>query len=125
MAGLRISRAGRRAAAARLEGKPFLRCQCLQEYDPNAATAIEQPAARVAMITAAHCRSARALLGWSLAKLAAAASVSERDIDDFERERRVPDAASLDAIEHAFTAVGVAFSPDGDMRLVNLGHMSV
>ena len=87
-------------------------------------TAAMPATARVAMITATQCRSARALLGWSLAKLAAAASVSQRDIDDFELERRVPDAASLDAIEHAFTAVGVAFSPDGDIRMVNLGEAS-
>jgi transcriptional regulator with XRE-family HTH domain len=90
------------------------------DYDPNTATAIEPPAtARVAMITATQCRSARALLGWSLAKLAAAALVSESDIDDFELERRVPDIPTVDAIERAFAAVGVAFSPDGDIRLVS------
>jgi hypothetical protein len=40
-----------------------------------------------AMISAAQCRSARALLGWSVAKLASAASVSASVIDDFEAER--------------------------------------
>jgi len=43
-----------------------------------------------AMISAAQCRSARALLGWSVAKLASAASVSVSAIDDFEAEQRAP-----------------------------------
>jgi hypothetical protein len=47
-------------------------------------------ARRNAMISAAQCRSARALLGWSVAKLASAASVSASAIDDFEAERRAP-----------------------------------
>jgi hypothetical protein len=44
-------------------------------------------ARRNAVISAAQCRSARALLGWSVAKLASAASVSVSAIDDFEAER--------------------------------------
>ena len=44
-------------------------------------------ARRNAMISAAQCRSARALLGWSVAKLASAAFGV---IDDFEAERRAP-----------------------------------
>jgi transcriptional regulator with XRE-family HTH domain len=69
------------------------------------------------MITAAQCRSARTLRSWSLAKLAAAAGVSEADIDDFELERRRPDAATLEALQRAFEGVGVTFLPDGDVRL--------
>ncbi|HUC70620.1 MAG TPA: helix-turn-helix domain-containing protein [Stellaceae bacterium] len=77
------------------------------------------------MITPAQCRSARALLGWSLAKLAAAASVTESSIDNFELERSAPDGATANAIEHAFAAVGVAFSPDGDdVRLLSPGEVS-
>lgn len=70
------------------------------------------------MITAAQCRSARALLGWSVAKLAAAALVSEASIDDFELERRPPDDATVAAVERAFTAVGVAFSAGHELRLL-------
>jgi len=44
------------------------------------------------MITAAQCRSARTLLGWSLNKLSSVASVPERVIDDFEVERRCRNA---------------------------------
>ena len=76
------------------------------------------------MITPAQSRSARALLGWSLSKLAATASVTENDIDDFELERRKPEAAIAAAIERAFAAVGVAFSPDGDIRLPSRGETS-
>ena len=59
----------------------------------------------------------RALLGWSVAKLASAASVSASAIDDFEAERRHPDAATLDSIKRAFEAVGIEFLPDDDVRL--------
>lgn len=69
------------------------------------------------MITAAQCRSARTLLSWSINKLASAASVSGTVIDDFELERREPDAATLDAIRRAFEDVGVVFLPDGDVRM--------
>jgi ribosome-binding protein aMBF1 (putative translation factor) len=74
------------------------------------------------MITAAQCRSARALLGWALAKLAAAALVAESDINDFELERREPDSAMVSAVERAFTAAGVVFSSDGDVRLASSGE---
>jgi transcriptional regulator with XRE-family HTH domain len=69
------------------------------------------------MISAAQCRSARTLLNWSVAKLMAAASVAEAAIDDFEAERRHPDAATLDSIKRAFEAVGIEFLPDDDVRL--------
>lgn len=69
------------------------------------------------MITAAQCRSARTLLSWPVSKLANAASVTESAIDDFELERRDPDAATLDAIQRAFEAVGVEFLPGDDVRL--------
>jgi DNA-binding transcriptional regulator YiaG len=68
------------------------------------------------MITATQCRSARTLLNWSLARLAAAASVSESAIDDFELERRQPDSATVGAIQRAFEDVGVEFDGD-DVRL--------
>ena len=69
------------------------------------------------MITAAQCRSARALIGWSLAKLATAAAVTESELDDFELERRPPRTGFAEAVEAAFAGVGVTFSDDGDIRL--------
>jgi transcriptional regulator with XRE-family HTH domain len=68
------------------------------------------------MITAAQCRSARALLNWSVAKLAASAGVSESAIDDFELERRRSDTATTGAIQRAFEEVGVEFVADDDVR---------
>jgi transcriptional regulator with XRE-family HTH domain len=70
------------------------------------------------MITAAQCRSARTLRGLSLAKLAAAAGLSESEIDDFERERRVLDPAARGALRRALGEAGIAFPPDGDVRLL-------
>jgi hypothetical protein len=69
------------------------------------------------MISAAQCRSARALLGWSIAKLASAASVSASAIDDFEAERRAPVPAVAGPIRRAFEPVGVAFLSGEDVRL--------
>ena len=69
------------------------------------------------MITADQCRSARTLLGWSVNKLSSAASVPESVIDDFEVERRCPNAAALDAIRRAFEDVGVVFVRDDDVRM--------
>jgi transcriptional regulator with XRE-family HTH domain len=69
------------------------------------------------MITAPQCRSARTLLNWSVSKLASASTVSESDIDDFELERRLPNAAILDTIRRALEALGVVFLADNDVRL--------
>ena len=54
------------------------------------------------MITATQRRCARTLLRWSVSKLSSAASVSQCDIDDFELERRQPNAITTDAIQRAF-----------------------
>jgi hypothetical protein len=70
-----------------------------------------------AMISAAQCRTARALLGWSNAKLASAASVSANAIDDFEAERGTPVPAVTGPIRRAFEPVGVVFLPGEDVRL--------
>jgi len=69
------------------------------------------------MITAAQCRSARTLLSWSVRKLATAASVSESAIDDFELERRLPDAATIAAVRRAFEDAGAVFLPEDDVRI--------
>lgn len=70
------------------------------------------------MITAAQCRSARTLRSLSLAKLAAAAGVSESVIDEFELERRQLDPQAREALRRALEEAGVAFLPDGDVRLL-------
>lgn len=69
------------------------------------------------MISAAQCRSARTLLGWSVNKLSSAASVPESVIDDLELERRRPDAATLEAIQRAFTDLGLIFLRDDDVQV--------
>jgi hypothetical protein len=70
-----------------------------------------------AVISAAQCRSARALLGWPIAKLASVASVSGSAIDDFETERREPVPAVARPIRRAFEAVGIMFLPGDGVRL--------
>ena len=70
-----------------------------------------------AMISATQCRWARALLGWSITKLASSASVSASAIDDFEAERRAPMPAVAGPIRRAFEPVGVVFLPGEDVRL--------
>jgi transcriptional regulator with XRE-family HTH domain len=69
------------------------------------------------MISGAQCRCARTLLRWSVSKLSSAASVSESAIDDFELERRQPNAITTDAIRRAFEDVGVVFLPQDDVQL--------
>jgi hypothetical protein len=69
------------------------------------------------IISAAQCRSARALLGWSVAKLASASSVSATAIDDFEAERRAAAPTVAGPIRRAFEPVGVVFLPGDDVRL--------
>jgi hypothetical protein len=69
------------------------------------------------MITAGQCRSARTLLSWSVSKLARTASISERDIDNFELERCKPHPATRDAIRRALEAAGAVFLPADDVRV--------
>jgi len=66
-------------------------------------------------MSAAQCRSARTLLGWSVARLASAASVGESAIDDFETERRAPVPAVVRRIRRAFEPVGVLFLRGDDV----------
>jgi hypothetical protein len=70
------------------------------------------------MISPAQCRAARTLLAWPVAKLAAAAGVSEQALDEFELElERQDDPATAAAIERALADVGVVFLPGDDVRL--------
>ena len=64
------------------------------------------------LITSAQCRGARAMLGWSRAKLAEKSQVSERTVIDFERDARTPIASTKLAIKTAFEAAGIEFIPE-------------
>ena len=93
----------------------------IRDRETNAANTMlpsTTPSARSnALMSAAQCRSARALLGWSVARLASAASVGESAIDDFETERRAPVPAVAGSIRRAFEPIGVTFLPGEDVRL--------
>jgi transcriptional regulator with XRE-family HTH domain len=71
------------------------------------------------MISAAQCRGARAMIGWSQAQLAEAAKVSRPTLVDFERGARTPYANNLAAIRAALEAAGVIFT-NGDEPGVKL-----
>ena len=111
-----ISGAG--AAHSRRRRETLPENQVFEDYDEVQAegTARRRPGG-IVMITAAQCRSARALIGWSLAKLATAAAVTESELDNFELERQPPSIGVAEAVEAAFAGVGVTFSDDGDIRL--------
>ncbi|MFG1282264.1 helix-turn-helix domain-containing protein [Xanthobacter autotrophicus] len=61
------------------------------------------------MLTPAQCRAARALIGWSQPKLAAACGAGVSTIRDFETGKRTPIANNLTAIRAALEAAGVIF----------------
>jgi transcriptional regulator with XRE-family HTH domain len=69
------------------------------------------------VISPAQCRAARALLMWTMPKLAAAAQVSVSTINNFETQRRQPIPASIAAIQRALEAAGVEFLPSNGLRL--------
>lgn len=59
--------------------------------------------------TPSLCRSARALLGWTIEQLAAASGVGVSTIISFEAGQRVPMRSNHAALERAFTDAGVLF----------------
>ena len=59
--------------------------------------------------SAAQCKGARAMLGWSRSKLAGAANVAERTLIDFERGARHPYDRTLADIRSALEKAGVMF----------------
>jgi transcriptional regulator with XRE-family HTH domain len=66
-------------------------------------------------ITAAQCRAARALLGWSQDQLAENAKVARATVTYFERNLRVPLRQNAVSIVSTLETAGVAFiSEDGD-----------
>jgi transcriptional regulator with XRE-family HTH domain len=62
------------------------------------------------MISAAQCRGARAMLGWSQSQLAEAAKVSRPTVVDFERGARTPFPNNLAAIRAALEAARIEFT---------------
>lgn len=61
------------------------------------------------MISAAQCRAARGLLGWTQEQLATASEVAVVSIGQFEKEKAEPRRATLAAIRAALEAAGVIF----------------
>jgi transcriptional regulator with XRE-family HTH domain len=60
-------------------------------------------------ITAAQCRAARGLLGWTQQALADRAGIGTVAINQLENELSQPRRATLDVIRRAFEAAGVDF----------------
>lgn len=65
--------------------------------------------ARLVKISAAQCRAARGLLGWSQSDLAVASGVTQRTIASFELGDRQPLSRTLDDLIDAFEAAGIQF----------------
>lgn len=59
------------------------------------------------MLTPEQCRAARGWLNWTQEELAQKANVSLSTVRDFEKERRVPIANNLDAIQRVLEEGGV------------------
>ena len=60
-------------------------------------------------LTPSICRSARALLGWTIEELAEASGVGVSTIISFEAGQRVPIRSNQAALERAFVEAGVIF----------------
>ena len=60
-------------------------------------------------ITAAQCRAARGLLGWTQQTLADRAGIGTVAINQLENDVSQPRRATLDVIRRAFEAAGVEF----------------
>jgi transcriptional regulator with XRE-family HTH domain len=61
------------------------------------------------MITAAQCRAARGLLGWSQLDLAKFAGIGVVTVHQFESNGSQPRRATVDVVRRAFEAAGVEF----------------
>jgi transcriptional regulator with XRE-family HTH domain len=64
-------------------------------------------------MTAAQCRAARELLGWTREDLARAAGLSIFTIRSFEQSQSTPEPATTTLIQRAFEGAGVRFQPPG------------
>lgn len=70
-------------------------------------------------ISAAQCRAARGLLGWSQEDLAGEAGLSTSTIATFETGRRTPYDRTLNDIRETFEIAGIEFGT-GDEATVKL-----
>ena len=64
-------------------------------------------------VSAAQCRAARSLLGWTIEELAQHSGVSRRTLGFFEAGERRPQAATLEKIVAALSEQGIGFINDG------------
>lgn len=64
-------------------------------------------------ISAAQCRAARALLGWSQSQLATASRISRATLAEFEQGKRTPYQRTIRELEAVLLAAGVLLLPDG------------
>ena len=60
-------------------------------------------------LTPAQCRAARALIPWTQADLSKASKVATKTIADFETDKRLPYARTLDDVRAALESAGVEF----------------
>lgn len=77
-----------------------------------ASLAMNHVLERIALFqfTPTHCVQARAMLGWSVEQLSREAEVAVADIQRFEAQQDVADAARL-ALAYRFEAQGLVFFP--------------
>jgi len=68
-------------------------------------------------LSAAQCRAARALLGWSQDELVAHSEITKKTIADFERGATTPYPSTIAAVRSALEAAGVEFLPDHGVKL--------
>jgi transcriptional regulator with XRE-family HTH domain len=61
------------------------------------------------MITAAQCRAARGLLGWSQLDLAKFAGIGVVTVHQFESNASQPRRATVEVVRRAFESAGVEF----------------
>ena len=65
-------------------------------------------------ISAAQCRAARALVGWSQDRLAEASKVAKATIANFELGKRTPYDRTIADIASALEAAGITFLAEGE-----------
>ncbi len=63
-------------------------------------------------LTPHQCRAARALLDWTVDRLAERARVAKETIIEFETGRRVPQGRTLQAIQRTLEVSGIVFIPE-------------
>lgn len=71
-------------------------------------------------ISAAQCRAARALIGWSQEMLSAASMVAKATIAQFEASNRTPYNRTLDALRVALELGGVEFIHEDEVSGVGV-----